>query len=99
MEIEVNEYDEVIAVTVTGDIDIYASKDFKNTIFEISQTRDKNIDIDFSRVDFMDSAGLGVLISLYKIQKARGKKLIISNANTDVINFIKLSNLSNLLEV
>ncbi|HOT47350.1 MAG TPA: STAS domain-containing protein [Spirochaetota bacterium] len=98
MEIEVNEYDEVITVTVIGDIDLYTSKDFKNTLFEVSQTRDKNIEIDFSRVDFMDSAGIGVLISLYKIQKTRGKKLVISKANADVINFVKLSNLTYLLE-
>lgn len=99
MEIEVKEIDEVVNITVTGDIDLYSSKEFKNTVFEISQTKDKNIEIDFSQVDYMDSAGIGILISLYKIQNAKGKKLIINQANTDIINFIKLSGLSYLLEV
>jgi ABC-type transporter Mla MlaB component len=46
----------------------------------------------------MDSAGINVLISIYKIQDAKGKKLIISQANADIIYFINLSNLSYLLE-
>jgi anti-anti-sigma factor len=98
MEIEVKENDEVITITIAGDIDLYTSKNFRNTVFEISQSRDKNIEIDFSGVDYMDSAGIGVLISLYKIQNAKGKKLIISQANADIINFIELSSLSYILE-
>ena len=99
MEFEINENDEVITITVKGDIDLYNSKIFKNTLFEISQTINKNIEIDFSHVDYMDSAGIGVLISLQRIQNKRGKKLIISNANTDIVNFIRLSNLSDVFGV
>jgi anti-anti-sigma factor len=98
MEFEINEDDDVISVSVIGDINLYTSKDFKNTLFEISQRIDKNISIDFSRVDYMDSSGIGVLISLYKIQTKRGKKLIISKANKDIINFIRLSNMSELID-
>ena len=99
MEIEIKEDDdEVINVIVKGDVDIYTSKDFKNTLFELSQTRDKNIDIDFSQVEYMDSTGIGVLMSLYKIQTTKGRKLIISKVNADIINFIKLSNLTYLLD-
>jgi anti-sigma B factor antagonist len=97
MEFEVKEDDDVTTITVRGDINLYTSKSFKNTIFEIIQTRDKNITIDFSRVDYMDSSGIGALISLYKIQNIRGKKLIISKANEDIINFIRLSNLTELI--
>ncbi|MBP7737659.1 MAG: STAS domain-containing protein [Spirochaetes bacterium] len=98
MEFEINEDDDVIYITLIGEINLYTSKDFKNTLFEISQTKDKIMDLDFSNVDYMDSAGIGVLISLYKIQSKRGKKLIIRKANDDIINFIRLSNLSELLE-
>lgn len=98
MEFEIKENDDVITITAIGEINLYTSKDFKNTLFEISQTIDKTMEIDFSYVDYMDSAGIGVLLSLYKIQNKRGKKLIISNANEDILNFIRLSNLSELLE-
>lgn len=101
MDIEVKEDDDddIITVAILGDIDLYASKKFKNTLLEISQTREKNIAIDFSQVSYMDSAGLGVLISLSKIQNIKGKKLIISKANADIINFIKLSNLSDIFDM
>ncbi len=98
MEFEITENDEVISVSVIGDINLYTSKVFKNTLFEISRTSDKNISIDFTQVDHMDSSGIGALISLYKIQTTRGKKLIIRKANDDIINFIRLSNMSELID-
>lgn len=97
MEFEVIENDDVITVIAIGDINLYTSKSFKDTLFEIIQTNNKHIDINFSRVDYMDSSGIGVLISLYKIQTKRGKKLIISQANDDIVNFIRLADLSGLI--
>ncbi|HPC40887.1 MAG TPA: STAS domain-containing protein [Spirochaetota bacterium] len=97
MEFEVIEHDDVISIAVAGDINPYTSKSFKDALFEIIETGNKNITLDFSRADYMDSSGIGSLISLYKIQSKRGKKLLISKANEDINNFIRLAGLSDLI--
>jgi anti-sigma B factor antagonist len=99
MNIEIKESDDVITVTVKGDIEFYTFAKFKNTLFEISKTTNKNIDIDLSQVDYMDSSGLGTLFSLYKFQDKKGKKLTISKANADIRNLIKLSTLTDVFDV
>ncbi|HNW29051.1 MAG TPA: STAS domain-containing protein [Spirochaetota bacterium] len=99
MDINIKEDDDRITVSVKGDIELYTHAKFKNRLFELTQTSDKNIDIDLSKVDYMDSSGLGTLVSLHKIQNKKGRKLTISNVNADIRNLIRLSTLSDIFEV
>jgi anti-sigma B factor antagonist len=99
MDIEIKENDDIISVSVKGDIELYTHAKFKNALFEIVTTTDRNMEIDLSQVDYMDSSGLGTLVSLHKIQHKKGKKLIISNVNPDIRNLIELSTLSDILDM
>ena len=69
MEIVINESDSNVLVTVSGDIEMMTIKEFKEKLFEIGQNIDKDVELDLSNVDYIDSSGVGVLISLLKLQK------------------------------
>lgn len=99
MDIKIKEDDDIITVSVKGDIELYTHAKFKNKLFELSTASNKNIDIDLSQVDYMDSSGLGTLVTLHKIQNKKGRKLTISNVNADIRNLIRLSTLSDIFEV
>jgi len=75
MEIEVKDSDSKVSIIVNGDIEMMTIKNFKQKLFEIGQNVDKDIEIDLSNVDYIDSSGVGVLISLLKLQKKKGKIL------------------------
>jgi len=99
MDIEVKENAEVVNVVVNGDIEMMTIKNFKEKLFEIGYNTDKNIEIDLSNVNYIDSSGVGVLISLLKLQKKKGKTLNINKVSTKVLNVLKLSSLSDVFEI
>ena len=99
MDIQVNEENDVVKITVSGDIEMMTIKNFKEKLFEIGHNIDKNIEIDLSSVDYIDSSGVGVLISLLKLQKKKGKELFIRKVSPKVLNVLKLSSLSDVFEM
>ncbi len=99
MEIDVQERDNSVFLKVHGDIEMMSIKIFKQKLFEIGQNTDKDIEIDLSEVDYIDSSGVGVLISLLKLQKKKEKELIIEKVSSKVLNVLKLSSLSDVFNL
>ncbi len=99
MDIDIKENDSLVNIIVNGDIEMMTIKTFKQKLFEIGQTADKDIEIDLSNVDYIDSSGVGVLISLLKLQKKKGKTLKINKVSSKVLNVLKLSSLSDVFNI
>jgi anti-sigma B factor antagonist len=99
MQIEVRENTEKIEIIVSGDIEMMTIKNFKQRLFDIGQNTDLDIEIDLSSVDYIDSSGVGVLISLLKLQKKKGKNLIINKVSSKVLNVLKLSSLADVFSI
>lgn len=99
MNIDINEGNELVNVTVKGDIEMMTIKDFKEKLLDIGQKIDKDIELDLSNVEYIDSSGVGVLISLLKIQKKKGKTIKIKKVSSKVLNVLKLSSLSDVFEL
>ena len=99
MEFDVHESDKSISLKVYGDIEMITIKAFKEKLFEIGEKTDKDIELDLSDVDYIDSSGIGTLIRLLKLQKTKGKKLVINKASQKVLDLFKLSSLSDLFEL
>jgi anti-sigma B factor antagonist len=99
MDIEVKDQDKKVSIIVNGDIEMMTIKSFKQKLFEIGQNVDKDIEIDLSNVDYIDSSGVGVLISLLKLQKKKDKNLSINKVSPKVLNVLKLSSLSDVFKI
>jgi anti-sigma B factor antagonist len=99
MQIDVQERDDVVLIIVNGDIEMMTIKTFKQKLFEIGQNTEKDIEIDLSNVDYIDSSGVGVLISLLKLQKKKDKTLRIDKVSSKVLNVLKLSSLSDVFNL
>ncbi|MCU0843688.1 MAG: STAS domain-containing protein [Spirochaetes bacterium] len=99
MNIEVKENDAQVSVIVNGDIEMMTIKEFKEKLLNLGQVTEKDIELDLANVEYIDSSGVGVLISLLKLQKKKGKVLKIRKASTKVLNVLKLSSLSDVFEL
>ncbi len=99
MDIDINENIEQVNISVKGDIEMMTIKSFKQKLFEIGENINKDIEIDLSDVDYIDSSGVGVLISLLKLQKQKGKTLSINKVSPKVLNILKLSSLSDVFKL
>ncbi len=95
MDINITETNEQVNISVKGDIEMMTIKSFQQKLFEIGEKVNKNVEIDLSDVDYIDSSGIGILIGLLKLQKQKGKSLLLINASPKIINILKLSSLAN----
>ncbi len=94
MKIEIKDNGNSVSIVVVGDIEMMTIKEFKEKLFEIGQNADKDVELDLSNVDYIDSSGVGVLISLMKLQKKKGKNFKITKVSSQVMNVLQLSSLS-----
>ncbi len=71
----------------------------KSTIKEALSPDHTQIDIDLSTASFVDSSGLGVLISLHKEMASRNGLLRILNPTASIDQILELTRLHRLFEV
>ena len=99
MELEINETSDPVIINLHGSLEVLDQnfRDIKNRLFDLCKDNTKDIVIDLSGVDYIDSTGIGLLTSISKLQRKNGKKLKIKKASLEILNVIQLSSLSEFL--
>lgn len=59
----------------------------------------KDFVLDFSKCEFIDSTGLGVLVAIYKRCSENGGSLKIKSLNNQVLKLFKLTRLDRVFEI
>ena len=67
--------------------------------YEITRFMPRKVVFDFSKVTFMDSSGIGLLIGRYKLAKLLGGNLEIINANTAITKVLEMSGVVRIIQV
>ncbi|MCP9849476.1 STAS domain-containing protein [Cyanobium sp. Morenito 9A2] len=82
----------------TGQLDAYSEKQFLEFIVEHRQGKSLAVVIDLSRIDFIDSSGLGALVQLAKqCNEAKVQFQVVGNAR--VVQTVKLVRLESFLHL
>lgn len=81
-----------LIVNLNGELDHHSAQLISGKIdSEIVNTTTKNLLIDFSRVTFMDSSGIGVVVGRYKnILQLKGN-LVLINPSTQIKRIFEMS--------
>ncbi len=88
-----------LVIQIEGDIDHHSAALIKQKIDkEFSRAQAKNIIFDFSKVTFMDSSGIGMIIGRYKLLEASGGTLLIASINPEVSKIFELSGLKKIIK-
>ena len=72
------------------EIDLGNFEEFKTTFRDLLKKSDRQVVLDVSNVDFFDSAGMGVLLSVQKILKQRDGQLVIAGLNRSVAEVFRM---------
>lgn len=91
---------EIKVIDVPGKLNIEKTSEFRNEIYNALEAGLKNIVIDFSNCDFIDSAGLGVLVSSYKkAMEQEGNLKLATIDNLKVLKIFQLTRLDKVFDI
>lgn len=90
--------DNTLTVTLNGDIDHHSAKSVRTKIDnEIFLVRPKNVVLDLSKVEFMDSSGLGLILGRYTKAGEIGCELKLKNPNKKVKKILNLAGVERII--
>lgn len=82
-------------ISLTGDLDVYSEEEFKKFIDEKIDAN-KDIVFDLENLDYLDSTGLGMFMTVYNMQKSKDKKVKIINSKGNIKKLFKITDLFDL---
>lgn len=89
-----------LVVAIGGDVDHHTADDIKTAIDSAyARVNAKDMVLDFSRVTFMDSSGIGMIIGRYKSVRQRGGALSVAGVNGDINRIFQLSGLPKIIQM
>ena len=84
-------------VKVAGEIDLSSAHQFKQELEKALAEKRQNICIDFEKLSYIDSTGLGVVIGVYGSIKKDGFSIKILNPRDNVKKLLSISGLDKIL--
>lgn len=95
LTIHLDQHPEGWVLTLRGDLDYSECASFRMTIDRILKNLPPATVLDLAALDYLDSSGLGLLLSLSKEYSAQGGRLVLVT-NDSVDNILDLTRLSGL---
>ena len=91
-------YNSTLYVILSGDLDEHTAVQTRNTLDSLFESDGfRQVIIDLSELDFMDSTGIGVLIGRYKKLKGRNLPVFICNPSTHAEKIFKMTGLYDIM--
>lgn len=99
MDITQKRRGDIVILVIIGEIDLYNAPEIKDIISKLIEERIYNVIIDLEKVSYIDSSGIGALISsLSNLKKYQGGLKII-NVYASVKKVFELTKLTSFFEI
>jgi anti-anti-sigma factor len=76
-------------------LEIYSLIKNRQLLDEALSQIDNEVELDFEKVNFVDSSGIDLLVNFYKRLQEKGKKAYFKNVKHDITEIFDLMNLTN----
>ena len=99
MSFSIKKQGEICVVDVEGQLIVGNRQELKQKVLEQLENGDRKFVIDFSNTGYIDSSGLGVLVSLSKKIREQGGELRLASLNEDLRTLFELTKLDTLFHI
>ncbi|WP_353094591.1 STAS domain-containing protein [Tissierella praeacuta] len=96
IEVQFDEKENKWIFLPNGEIDIYTSPKFKEEVLKSFNSKETDIIIDGKDLKYVDSTGLGALISILKKLKDSNFKIYLSNVKPNIRKIFDITELDKL---
>lgn len=100
MEVRTRHLDNIVILEPNGDVTIGGGAEvLRSSVLEVVEANGANVLIDLSGVSFMDSSGVGALISAYTKLSNRGRTVKLLHLSPRVHDMLQIAHLLTIFEV
>jgi anti-sigma B factor antagonist len=99
MGFQVEKINGVLVVDVEGQLIVGNRQELKQKVLEELDNGERKFVVDFEKTGYIDSSGLGVLVSLSKKVREQGGELRLANLNEDLKTLFELTKLDTLFHI
>lgn len=98
MQIDIKTEKGILIITIDGSIDSKTASEVQQKILEAS-VNSNNVIIDLTKVDFVSSAGLRVLLMAYRQIKAKSGKVVLVGVSEEITEVMSMTGFVNFFEI
>lgn len=99
MNINVRNESDISIVSLEGRMDWKALSEFTGSIAQLAETGSKKILLDFSKMEYMSSAGIRALIEALQTVEKAGGTLAISSPSESLLELFKVVQLEKVIKI
>ena len=99
MTFQVAKSGDVLVIDVEGQLIVGNRQELKQKVLEELEGGERKFVVDFTETGYIDSSGLGVLVSLSKKIREQGGELRLSSLNEDLRTLFELTKLDTLFKI
>lgn len=99
MEIQKREQDSVVILSLTGRLDLASGASLKDQVKRLVEKENTQIHLNLAEVEFINSSGLGALVSIMKEIRLLKGRLTLSNLASYVQEIFEITQLSHIFEI
>ncbi|MBM7492283.1 anti-sigma B factor antagonist [Micromonospora luteifusca] len=86
-------------VEVVGDLDMSTTPELRDQLRKLVESEPQVVVVDLTRVEFMDSSGLGVLVVAYKDLRERNARLALAGVSQPVRTVLSITSVDRVIGV
>lgn len=90
--------DDLVLIKISGKL-IYDTEEEVNLTFDSLLEDSKNVIMDISELNYINSSGLGIFINFLKNIKSIGKRLVILNPSMEVAMLFEITSLDRMFTI
>ena len=98
MNTKIEELDGKFIVTLEGEMDTAAATDAEEILKPLYTSNGKDVMIDCTKLEYIASSGLRILLGILKASMATGSKVVMRGVNEDIKNVFKLTGFISIFE-
>jgi anti-sigma B factor antagonist len=99
MEIRVRSEGETTVLYLTGKLDLNGAAEVKNKVKELLGKKCRNLIFNLEKVEFINSSGLGALVSILKDVRISKGKMFLTNLSQYVKEIFEITQLQEIFDI
>jgi anti-sigma B factor antagonist len=97
--IKEHERDSHVLIEIGGEVDIFTCQQLKDTLYYVVEKYGRNLILDCSLLNYIDSTGLGVFVAVLKKVRQIEREITIINLKDSILKLFLITNLDTLFNI